>query len=149
MVISLLRIVHHVYHPETGVLILNEHKTWDFIPPVPGAVTEPGLVLYRFGAALFYANARQFAKEVSDLGPSVARVTGWWWTPKPLPMWTTALRGLFAGEAQLVAWESSWCLPAFSGPESRYGPASSYGGYRCGMDISAPAPSEVGVCKTL
>jgi len=67
MVISLLRIVHHVYHPETGVLVLNELKTWDIIPPVAGSVTEPGLVVYHFGAALFYANASRFASEVREL----------------------------------------------------------------------------------
>jgi SulP family sulfate permease len=67
MVISLLRIVHHSYHPDTGVLIFNDAKTWDIIPPVPGTVTQPRLVIYRFGAALFYANAARFAKEVRAL----------------------------------------------------------------------------------
>jgi MFS superfamily sulfate permease-like transporter len=38
------------------------------VPPITGAVTEPGLVLYRFGAALFYANASRFADEISTLG---------------------------------------------------------------------------------
>jgi SulP family sulfate permease len=75
MVTSLLRIVHHSYRPTTGVMIPGENKTWKLIPAVPGAVTEPGLVIYRFGAALFYANANQFAKEVGDLvDPSVAQV---------------------------------------------------------------------------
>jgi len=67
MVMSLMRIVHHSYRPTTGVMIPTENKMWKLIPPAPGAVTEPGLVIYRFGAALFYANANQFAKEVRDL----------------------------------------------------------------------------------
>ena len=33
----------------------------------PGAMTEPGLVLYRFEAELFYANANRFAEEVNCL----------------------------------------------------------------------------------
>ncbi len=75
MVMSLLRIVHHSYRPTTGVMIPGESKMWKLIPAVPGAVTEPGLVIYRFGAALFYANANQFAKEVRDLvDPSAAQV---------------------------------------------------------------------------
>ena len=42
---------------------------------MPGAVTEPGLVIYRFGAALFYANARLFAEEVRGLvGPAPSPV---------------------------------------------------------------------------
>ena len=73
MVISLLRIVHHSYHPDTGVLIFNDAKTWDVIPPVPGTVTQPGLVIYRFGAALFYANAARFAKEVRELATADVR----------------------------------------------------------------------------
>ena len=73
MVISLLRIVHHSYHPDTGVLVLNDSKTWDAVPPVPGTVTQPGLVIYRFGAALFYANAARFAKEVRALATPPVR----------------------------------------------------------------------------
>ena len=65
MVMSLLRIVHHSYHPRSGVLHSEADGTWQLTPPVPGAVTEPGLVLYRFGAALFYANASRFADEIA------------------------------------------------------------------------------------
>ncbi len=64
MVMSLVRIVHHSYHPYTGVIVPDASKTWKVIPPVRGAVTEPGLVLYHFGASLFYANAGRFAEEI-------------------------------------------------------------------------------------
>ena len=75
MVMSLLRIVHHSYHPRSGVMISESDGTWKLIPPVPGAVTEPGLVLYRFGAALYYANASRFADEILTLvGPSPTSV---------------------------------------------------------------------------
>ena len=67
MALSLLRIVSHSYHPHTGVMVLNELGTWDLKPVAPGVVTEPGLVLYHFGAALFYANANRFAEEVTCL----------------------------------------------------------------------------------
>jgi SulP family sulfate permease len=67
MILSLLRIVAHSYHPHTGVMVLNELGTWDLKPVAPGVVTEPGLVLYHFGAALFYANANRFAEEVTCL----------------------------------------------------------------------------------
>ena len=67
MVLSLLRIVHHSYHPRSGVMTAESDGTWKLIPPVTGAVTEPGLVLYRFGAALFYANASRFADEILTL----------------------------------------------------------------------------------
>jgi MFS superfamily sulfate permease-like transporter len=65
MVVSLLRVVQHSYHPHSGVLLADESGTWKLVPVAPRAVTEPGLVLYRFGAALFYANAGRFLEEVS------------------------------------------------------------------------------------
>jgi sulfate permease, SulP family len=75
MVMSLLRIVHHSYHPRSGVMTAEADGTWRLIPPVTGAVTEPGFVLYRFGAALYYANASRFADEVLALvGPSPTSV---------------------------------------------------------------------------
>ncbi|HZD48212.1 MAG TPA: SulP family inorganic anion transporter [Silvibacterium sp.] len=67
MIASLLRIVSQSYHPNSGVMVMNDLKTWDVVPPVPGTVTQPGLVIYRFGAALFYANAHRFAQEVKAL----------------------------------------------------------------------------------
>ncbi len=70
MVLSLLRIVHHTYHPHTAVLT-EGGGIWQLNPVVPGAVTEPGLVIYRFGAPLFYANAGRFAEEIELLvGPA-------------------------------------------------------------------------------
>jgi high affinity sulfate transporter 1 len=64
MVLSLLRIVQHSYHPHTAVLTKDESGLWQLNPVVPGAVTDPGVVVYRFGAPLFYANAGRFAEEI-------------------------------------------------------------------------------------
>jgi MFS superfamily sulfate permease-like transporter len=65
MVVSLLRVVQHSYHPHSGVLIADGGGSWKLVPVAPSVVTEPGMVLYRFGAALFYANAGRFLEEVS------------------------------------------------------------------------------------
>ncbi len=67
MIVSLLRVVGHSYRPHTGVLLRDENRIWKTIPAAHGARTEPGLVIYRFDAALFYANAGLFAQEVSRL----------------------------------------------------------------------------------
>ena len=67
MTLSLLRVVHHSYHPHTAVLVRDQKGEWQFTPVVPGAVTEPGLVIYRFGASLFYANATRFVEEIGSL----------------------------------------------------------------------------------
>jgi MFS superfamily sulfate permease-like transporter len=75
MVLSLLRIVRHSYQPHTGVLVKGEGEAWQMAPPVPGTLTEPGLVMYRFGAALFYANAGRFSDEIRNLvGPPPSAV---------------------------------------------------------------------------
>ena len=64
MVVSLLRVVRHSYHPHSGVLVSDGAGMWNLIPVAPGVMTEPGLVLYRFGAELFYANAELFSDEI-------------------------------------------------------------------------------------
>jgi SulP family sulfate permease len=71
MVMSLLRIVQHAYHPHSGVLLAENGMYWKLQPPLPGTTTKPGLILYRFGAPLFYANAGRFAEEIrAVVGPS-------------------------------------------------------------------------------
>ncbi|WP_143137747.1 sodium-independent anion transporter, partial [Burkholderia ubonensis] len=40
---------------------------WLPVPARPGAMTAPGLIVYRFGSDLFYANDHQFAEEVAAL----------------------------------------------------------------------------------
>jgi len=75
MILSLLRIVQHSYHPRSGVMVADGEGTWMMSPPIAGTFTEPGLVLYRFGAALFYANANRFADEIlAVLGPAPTAV---------------------------------------------------------------------------
>lgn len=71
MVLSLLRIVSHSYRPHTAVLVQDQRGIWQETPVHPGAVSLPGLVVYRFSAALFYANAGMFADQIRALaGPA-------------------------------------------------------------------------------
>jgi len=71
MIMSLLRIVHHSYHPHTAVLVKGEGGLWQLAPAIPGAISEPGLAIYRFGAPLFYANAGRFSEEIRAIvGPA-------------------------------------------------------------------------------
>ena len=77
MVVSLLRVVQHSYHPHSGVLVADGSGAWKLAPIGPNVVTEPGLVLYRFGAALFYANAGRFLEEVSSVVQPMPSTVRW------------------------------------------------------------------------
>ena len=65
--VSLLRHVRHSYHPHTSVFAPGPAGRWLPVPAVPGVQTEPGLLVYHFGADLFYANENRFTDEVRDL----------------------------------------------------------------------------------
>jgi sulfate permease, SulP family len=67
MALSLFRHVRHSYRPHTMVWAPDAAGRWMPAPINPGAVTEPGLIIYRFGADLFYANDHRFTDEVRML----------------------------------------------------------------------------------
>ena len=62
---SLVRHVRHSYRPFAMVLVPGGRERWE--PFAPGLTTDPGLIVYRFGADLFYANADRFADQVRAL----------------------------------------------------------------------------------
>jgi SulP family sulfate permease len=65
--LSLFRHVRHSYRPHTFMYQPDATGRWLPEPVTPGAVTEPGLIVYRFGADLFYANQQRFCGEVREL----------------------------------------------------------------------------------
>jgi high affinity sulfate transporter 1 len=65
--LSLFRHVRHSYRPHTMMLASDETGRWTPMPVTPGKETEPGLIVYRFGADLFYANHNRFVDEVRTL----------------------------------------------------------------------------------
>jgi sulfate permease, SulP family len=67
MALSLFRHVRHSYRPHTMMLAPDAAGMWIAVPAAPGKTTAPGLMVYRFGADLFYANANRFADEVRAL----------------------------------------------------------------------------------
>ena len=62
--LSLLRHVRQSYMPHTSVLAPGPTGRWIATPAAPGVQTEPGLLVYHFGADLFYANENRFVDEV-------------------------------------------------------------------------------------
>ncbi|HUW04564.1 MAG TPA: SulP family inorganic anion transporter [Acidimicrobiales bacterium] len=67
IVLSLLEHVRRHYDAPDAVVTRDEQGRVIEIPASPGARTEPGLVVYRFGVGLFYANATRFTEEVMAL----------------------------------------------------------------------------------
>ena len=65
--LSLVRHVRHSYRPHASVLVIDATGEREPVPAAPGVQTENGLIVYRFGADLFYANADRFADEVHAL----------------------------------------------------------------------------------
>ena len=67
VVLSLLMHVRHSYRPHTTVLIADKQDRWSPVRVAPGLETEPGLIVFRFGADLFYANDNRFVDDVRML----------------------------------------------------------------------------------
>jgi SulP family sulfate permease len=65
--LSLFRHVRHSYRPHTMMFVPDPSGRWEPGPATPGKVTEPGLIVYKFGADLFYANQHRFCDEVRAL----------------------------------------------------------------------------------
>lgn len=66
--LSLLRHVRHSYRPHTMILAPNTvGDYWLLMPARPGLETAPGLIVYRFGADLFFANDHLFVDEIRGL----------------------------------------------------------------------------------
>ncbi len=74
IVLSLLDHVRHGYRPHTAVLLRDPDDHWRMVNAEPGKLVEPGLVVYWFGADLYYANANYFADQVLALVTPVQAV---------------------------------------------------------------------------
>jgi sulfate permease, SulP family len=75
--LSLVRHVRHSYRPHTMVVTEDAVGHWIPTPALPGLQTQPGLIVYRFGADLFYANVDRFADEARELINSAPQPVQW------------------------------------------------------------------------
>jgi sulfate permease, SulP family len=57
----------HSYSPINSVLVKSPAGHWQPCPVAPGARTEDGLVIYRFGTSLYYANTAKLVDDVAAL----------------------------------------------------------------------------------
>jgi len=64
VIASIVDHLRHSYNPLNNVLVKSPAGYWQPVPVAQGARTEDGLVIYRFGTSLYYANA---ARLLTDL----------------------------------------------------------------------------------
>jgi SulP family sulfate permease len=69
IIASMIDHLRHSYSPLNCVLVKSPDGHWQPVPAKPGTRTEDGLVVYRFGTSLYYANA---SKLLDDLVALVA-----------------------------------------------------------------------------
>jgi high affinity sulfate transporter 1 len=67
LVLSLLQHVRHSYQPHTALILRDPTQHWRLESVAPDKFAEPGLIMYWFGADLFYANAGRFTAEARRL----------------------------------------------------------------------------------
>jgi high affinity sulfate transporter 1 len=67
VIASIIDHLRHSYNPRNGVLVKSPAGHWQAAPVAPGARTEEGLVVYRFGTSLYYANASRLLDDVTAL----------------------------------------------------------------------------------
>jgi len=64
---SIVDHLRHSYSPLNSVLVKSPAGHWRTIPVTPGARTEEGLVIYRFGTSLYFANVPKLVDDVMAL----------------------------------------------------------------------------------
>jgi sulfate permease, SulP family len=77
LVLSLLQHVGRSYKPHSGVVLTDPVDHWRIVPAGPEKELIPGLVLYWFGAELFYANASHFAEQARSLAADSPGAVRW------------------------------------------------------------------------
>jgi SulP family sulfate permease len=67
IVLSILIHIYHGYRPFDFLLVREEDGHWHSRDTSSGEQATPGVLVYRFGASLYYANANRFESEVRRL----------------------------------------------------------------------------------
>ena len=67
VVASMVDHLRHSYDPRSSVLAKSAAGHWQSLPVAAGRRTEPGLVIYRFGSSLYFANTAAFLDDVTAL----------------------------------------------------------------------------------
>jgi high affinity sulfate transporter 1 len=64
VIASIIDHLRHSYRPLNSVLMKSAAGHWQTTPVTPGARTVPGLVIYRFGTGLYFANGSRLLEDL-------------------------------------------------------------------------------------
>ncbi|MBV9921546.1 MAG: SulP family inorganic anion transporter, partial [Pseudonocardia sp.] len=67
VVVSIIDHLRHSYAPRSAVLVKSPAGHWRSLPVAPGARTAEGLLVYRFGSGLYFANASRLVADLSTI----------------------------------------------------------------------------------
>jgi len=67
MALSIIEHVYHSYRPYDTLVVAGPKGDPALVPLTTHEQVAPGLIVYRFGAGLYYANASRFTEEVMEL----------------------------------------------------------------------------------
>ncbi|MFY9801198.1 MAG: SulP family inorganic anion transporter, partial [Methanoregula sp.] len=67
VVLSMIAHLRHSYRPLNFLLVESPDRGWTLTPLESGSQAAPGLVVYQFGANLYYANEARFTSEILEI----------------------------------------------------------------------------------
>jgi len=114
VVLSLIEHVRHSYRPHVAVIACDAAGHWRLDESVSGRIAESGLMIFWFGADLFYANVGFFIAQVRRVIRDSRRLyAGWSSTRAPLRMSISRRAGRRLNFD--VSWRTAaWCWPWWS-----------------------------------
>jgi len=77
VVASIIEIIRRAYSPKDFVIQKGPDGSPEFLPATPGTTSAPGLIVFRFDAELFYANASRFTDDVKALVDGAPEPVRW------------------------------------------------------------------------
>ena len=77
IVLSIVAHLRRSYSPRNAVLESAGGHAWEPVPVDPAPQPEPGLVVYRWGASLYFANSARFEEQVTGLADQGGTPVEW------------------------------------------------------------------------
>jgi len=74
VVVSIIDHLRHSYDPRSTVLVKSPVGHWRSMPVTPGVRTADGLLVYRFGSGLYFANASRLVADLTTITAEGQRV---------------------------------------------------------------------------